>query len=146
MNIYEIPDPYNTAIYQANLVQQTQELYINTILDNQVEQVHAQVEVEIVLVQGGVKLIYNKNTLHFKDSENQICFQREINGYFHSLGFLLEQISYPIYIYKCATLKEPKNYLVQTNELYLTKSEAQELHEIILQQLNIAQLIKRRKK
>lgn len=138
MNIHEIPDPYNTAIYQANLVQQTQEVYINTTLDNQVKQIHAQVEVEILLVRGGIELIYNKNTLHFKDSENQICFQRGINGYFHSLGFILQQIIHPLSIYKCATLKEPNNYLVQTNELYLSKSEAQALHELILRQLNIA--------
>jgi len=140
MSIVEISDPYNTPLYQANLIQQTQEVYINTTLDNQVEQVHAKVEVEISLVQGGVKLIYNKNTLLFKNSENQTCFQREVNGYFHSIGFILEQILYPVGMYKCATLKEPNSYLVQTNDIYLSKSEAQTLHEIILHQLNITDM------
>ncbi len=135
MNTHDIPDPYNTPLYQATLVQQTNNVYVNTTLDNQEELIHAQVEVEILLVRGGVELIYNKNTLHFKDDENQTCFQRGINGYFHSLGFILEQIIYPLCIYKCATLKEPNSYLVQTNELYLTKNEAQGLHELILEQL-----------
>ena len=141
MNIIDIPDPYDTPLYQAYLIQQTHKVYINTTLDNQVEQVHAKVEVEILLVQGGVKLIYNKDTLHFKDSENQTCFQREVNACFHSLGFILEQILYPVGIYKCATLKEPNSYLVQTNNIYLSKSESETLHEIILHQLNITDII-----
>ena len=130
-----IPDPYNTPLYQATLIEQTQKVYTNTNLPNNPKHLNAQVQVTISLVKGGVELVHNKEVLHFKDTEDKICFQRGINAFFISLGFRLEQVMYPILIYKCATFKESKDYLVQTNDMYLSQSETKKLHQLILHQL-----------
>ncbi|QSZ43161.1 hypothetical protein GJV85_13375 (plasmid) [Sulfurimonas aquatica] len=126
MQIDDFEDPYNTPLYQAKLVEQDKEIYLKEILPKSDELIEAQIQVEISLTTCGVELIYNSKVLKFRDEEDRICFQRSINAFFISQGFKLENIFYPILIYKCATTKNRKNLFVHSDNRCLNEDEIKE--------------------
>ena len=136
-------DPYNTNQYQATLTEQTKHQVFSVQGKDEESKRQLMVVLTLHLNKNGVEVVYEPDFIKFESVDKRTQFQREINGFFLSNGFMLDNIHEDIFVFRCGTdlAGSKSTFHFDVNESIISDSDAKELIRIFSMQIHESSLL-----